>query len=608
MILIITKMKRISFIEIKKLFVAIGLLILLTGVISCEDDRYLEEHPETFYSVDNAFSSSVQVDQVLISIYKHIRELWANPSEAQWIYVLKGNGTDMLDVPNIRKSNNFIDYGVINPGHDHFYQIYTTWYYVISRANTALYAMELPQVSFASESEKAYMVAQARFFRAFAYKNLAELFGGVPIVTEIVSVPKYDYARASRIETYQFAIDELEAIEMDMPETIVSGGRIVRGAVQHNLAELYLAMGTQMTEEGKTSDARNAFSKSISNANKVIDGNTYSLIKARYGARKNETTVSIPVFKDGEANSPVDTVLQVTNYYWDLFQEGSVNYQDDNTECIWAVQIDYAAYKAEDGSSRLPHTRAYGQIFRIGAEKHLTGMMEDVGGRGITWILPTWYTRDIIYEGKWEVDMRNSDIVFRRRFKGNVSTSPYYKQIVPWEEMYNGNPDPAVNSENASLCFPQSCKITTDQFTGVADGEIRSNLFRDEYVIRLPETILLRAEAKLRSGDKAGAAADINLLRERAQCAYRVTASDVDDNFDLILDERARELVYEEMRWNTLLRMGGTIAVDRIRKYAWWPEAKATLTFNYNLFPIPQLVIDTNTEATLEQNPGWNNK
>lgn len=80
---------------------------------------------------------------------------------------------------------------------------------------------------------------------------------------------------------------------------------------------------------------------------------------------------------------------------------------------------------------------------------------------------------------------------------------------------------------------------------------------------RLPETILLRAEVKWRLGDNAGAAADINKLRERAQCGYMVMASDV--NLDLILDERARELVYEEHRWNTLLRMGGTVAIDRIK-------------------------------------------
>ena len=122
-------------------------------------------------------------------------------------------------------------------------------------------------------------------------------------------------------------------------------------------------------------------------------------------------------------------------------------------------------------------------------------------------------------------------------------------------------------------------------------------------MIRLAETILLRAEAKMRNGDKAGAAADINMLRDRAKCGYKVTADDV--NVDLILDERARELVYEETRWNTLLRMGGTVAVDRIKKYAYWDYPRTTLNKNFNLWPIPQTVIDTNKDVPMQQNPGW---
>jgi hypothetical protein len=269
------------------------------------------------------------------------------------------------------------------------------------------------------------------------------------------------------------------------------------------------------------------------------------------------------------------------------------------------MQIDYAAYKAEDKRDKLPYSRTYGADFRDGVKNHITGTLEDVGGRGIVQIMPTFYTRDDIYSSKWGADMRNSDVVFRRRFKGNVAASSYFKKIVPWSEMYNGSTDATTNTNNRTLCFPISCKIATDKYTGLADGENLSNLFRDDYFIRLSETILLRAEAKQRNGDKNGAAADINLLRDRAQCTYKVTAADMDDSFNTILDERARELVYEECRWNTLLRMGGTIAVDRIRKYAYWPEAAATLTFNYNLWPIPQTVIDTNKDNKLEQNPGW---
>jgi len=593
--------------KIKYIFIICSYILLSFSVISCEDDKFLDENPPTFYTIDNVFSTSAQVYQVLVSIYSHIRDLWVNPNEDGWIFVFRGKGTDMYDVPNIRRANTFSDYSIISADNSNFYQIYSTWYYVISRANLAIYAAESPDISWASESAKAYALAQARFFRAFAYRNLGELFGGVPLVTEIAKKPRYDYERASRIETYQFAIDELEAIENDLPETTSQGGRVVRGAAQHILSELYLALGIQLQAEGKTNEAHSAFEESVKYADKIINGSIYSLTSSRFGTRKSEEFASINIYKNGvfNPNQLVDTLTMKTNYYWDLFQEGNVNYQDGNKECIWAVQIDYSAYKAEDTKSKLNYSRTYGPVFRDGATKHITGQLEDVGGRGIAQVIPTMYTRDTIYEGKWANDMRNSEIAFRRRFKGNVPTSPYYLIPIPWDVIYNGSSDPLTNINNRSLCYPVSCKISTDKYTGISEGENRSNLFRDDYIIRLPETILLRAEAKQRLGNKQGAAEDINLLRTRAQCGYLVTEADVDDNFNLILNERARELVYEECRWNTLLRMGGTIGVERIRKYAYWPETQATLTFNYNLWPIPQPVIDTNKDLILEQNPGW---
>jgi len=572
----------------KKIYRNISLLFLvLAGSAACESDMdFLTEKPATFYTIDNAFSTSAQVDQVLVSIYSQLRDLWANPNEEGWIFVLRGNGTDMYDVPSIRKGNTFNNYGNINPDNGTFYNIYSTWYQLISKANLVIESADLPHISWSSEQEKSYIIAQAKFFRAFAYRNLAELFGNVPIVTEVSKTPQYDFVQSSRSEVYQFAIDELLSIEDDLPETTPIGGRVVRGAAQHTLSQLYLGLGIQLAAEGK-GGGQDAYAQSVAYASKVIDGGVFSLMKERFGSRSSE---------------------EKGNVYWDLFQERNVNYQDGNSESIWAIQIDYAAYRAEDGKSKLPYSRTYGPVFRDGAKDHLTGTLEDVGGRGISQMMPTMYTRDGIYEGKWGADMRNSEIVFKRTFIGNVSTSPYFGQPVPWDEIYNGSSDETTNINNTSLCYPVSCKIATDRYTGLADGENMSNLFRDDYFIRLSETILLRAEAKQRLGDYAGAAADINLLRERAQSDYFVTAADMDDSFNMILDERARELVYEEQRWNTLLRMGGTIAVDRIREYAYWPEAEATLNFDYNLWPIPQTVIDTNKDVLLEQNPGWTNR
>ena len=424
-------MKKIKYIA------GIWLLLLTMSMVSCEsDESFLKETPGTFYTVDNAFSTSAQVDQILVSVYSHLRNLWANPDESAWIFVFRGNGTDMFDVPSIRRANTFNNYGVINPDKDVFYDNYSTWYYVISRANLALYASELPQIAWSTPAEKTYAVAQARFFRAFAYRNLAELFGGVPIVTEITATtPKFDYKRATRIETYQFAITEMEAIEGDLPETTAVGGRLVKGAAQHNLCELYLAMGTQLAADGKASEASAAFGKSIAFGNKVIDGGTYALTKARYGTRKSANSIVFNIYTGGATSAPFDTIMQNTNYYWDMFQEGNVNYQDGNKECIWAIQTDYAAYKAEDKRSKLPYSRTYGPVFRNGAPTDITGTLEDVGGRGISQIMPTMYTRDGIYADKWVKDMRNSEVVMRRSFKGNVKTSTYYGETCPMDSV-----------------------------------------------------------------------------------------------------------------------------------------------------------------------------
>lgn len=579
------------------------LSFMINVFISC-NDGLLTEEPSTFYTIDNIFSTSEQVDQVLISNYSYLRELWVNPGGTAWIFDFRGKGTDMYDVPSIRKETIFSDYSTINANHKSFYEIYSAWYSVISRANLAIYAAELPSITWASLSEKANVLAQARFFRAMAYRNLGELYGGVPIVTEIATAPRYDYERASRVDTYMFAINEMEAILNDLPEKTPSGGRVVRGAAQHNLCELYLALGIQLEEEGNVAEAKSAYSKAMSYGNMVIDGGIYSLMTNRFGARKDEQFFSINIHKEGNAAlEVVDTLHYQTNHYWDLFQDGNINYQDGNKECIWGIQIDYAAYRAEDSKSKLPYTRTYGPVLRD-IVPGLTGWLEDAGGRGICQVNLTMYVRDSIYSGKWGMDLRNSEAVFRRRFKGNKSTSPYYLKTVPWEVTYYGADD-ATNIVNRSQAFPVSCKISTDRFVGLEAGENRSNLFRDDYFIRLSETILLRAEAKQRNGDKEGAAADINLLRDRAQCSYRVTATDMDDDFNLILDERARELIYEECRWNTLLRMGRSIAVDRIRKFAFWPDTRATLNFDYNLWPIPQSVIDTNKDIVMKQNPGW---
>ena len=589
-----------------KISIRVGVLALSSMLFSCNDNAFLGENPETFYTIENIFTTSSQVEQVVTSCYAHVRLIYC-PHEnwdLDWYAYRLGNGTDMYDVATIRLGNRFNDYSILNSQTKGFFCTYSAFYQLINIANTAIAAADLENIVWASESEKARIVAEARFFRAFAYRNLGELFGGVPIVTDLTTEPRYDYTRSTRLETYQFAIDEWEACLNDLPETTAEAGKLVRAAALHNLCQLYIDKGVVLSEDG--GDVTSAYNKAVEYADAVINSGLYSLMTERFGTRSTEDPQFYYASSDAEqteAHLYERAGYKIEgNVFWDLFQVGNQDYQLGNKEAIWVAQIDYEVYKKE-GAQGTIYSGYYCPVFRDQGGEYATGSMEDVGGLGTCAVQPTFYTRDLIYEDKWNTDLRNSDAVFRRTILGNVPGTDYYGKRLPWSLLYREDASGKKNDVATTQLYPVSCKVGPDKYVGIEDGENRSHLFRDDYLIRLPETILLRAEAKFRLGNKQSAADDINLLRDRAKCEYRVTAADID--LDLILDERARELVYEESRWNTLLRMGGTVAIDRIKKYSYWDYPRTTLNKTFNLWPIPQTVIDTNKDVKLEQNPGW---
>lgn len=537
-------------------------LLILLSTIACDDEQFLEANPEDFFTTDNIFSSAEQVDQVLITMYSRLRNF------DLLNYQIRSFSSDVMDAPEFRFSSTAGDYSRLNSQSDEFSTVYNFYYTLIGTANTAIAAGTSETVSFESEEQRAYILAQARFFRAYAHGLLAQLFGGVPIVTEIATEPRFDYERASRAETYQFAIDELEAVLNDIPETTLQDGRVVRGAVQHYLAEFYLSLGIDTADDSM-------YDQAISYASDVIDGGTYNLMTSRFGVRQDEADKDV---------------------WWDLFRFGNVNYNDGNMESVWTYQIDFDAFLAEDSESRLQYPRYYSPVYR--AIEGFDGIGVDAGGRGVAFWAPTPYARDLV----WDAATADND---QRNAPHNMWRTIIYNDSINFPDLFGTEvPQSVIDATNEGFgwIYPVMAKLVTDDYIGLDQGENGSNLFRDEYAIRLPETIFIRAEAYHRKGQNQEAADDINMIRSRAQCTVLATAADVD--LDYILDERARELYGEESRWNTLLRMGGTVAVDRLRQYAMFDVTRETI-FDFNLWPIPQSEIDRNKDVTMAQNPGW---
>ena len=84
----------------KNIIKYIGLFIVAAPFLgACDDSKFLEEKPKTFYTRDNAFSTSAQVDQAVIACYSHVRVMFTSVEENTAAFAFRGgNGTDMFDV------------------------------------------------------------------------------------------------------------------------------------------------------------------------------------------------------------------------------------------------------------------------------------------------------------------------------------------------------------------------------------------------------------------------------------------------------------------------------------------------------------------------------
>ncbi|HEY4148460.1 MAG TPA: RagB/SusD family nutrient uptake outer membrane protein, partial [Chitinophagaceae bacterium] len=128
---------------------------------------------------------------------------------------------------------------------------------------------------------------------------------------------------------------------------------------------------------------------------------------------------------------------------------------------------------------------------------------------------------------------------------------------------------------------------------------------RDVFVIRLAEMYLIAAEAEMNIGKLDSAAYYINVIRTRAAipghtAAMQIIPSQV--TLDFILDERARELGGEQLRWFDLKRTNKLVT----RVQAMNPDAAPYVQSYHMVRPIPQTQIDAVTnKSVFTQNPGY---
>ena len=540
----------------KRISIYFGLIIFTFCHISCDEDELLTETPLSQLNNEGVLDSKEGFVSYILGLVRNAREEYTQDDNTY--FITNFPGTDVAEDAGGEyfTYRNWVGYMTpVTP------EVRTNWNWaytkMIAQANTIITYANKPELQdiWETEAEKNAIIGEARFFRGYAYNVLANLYGGVPIVEIVETTPKFDYARASREEVYEFAKNDLEFASQWLPETVSSEneGRIVKGAADHLLTEIYLGLGQ--------------FQNAIESATDVIDSCLYQLMKQRFGVNSGE---------------PGDV-------YSDLFTTGNYNRSSGNLESIYVWQFEpfvEGGGGTRDGNAAIRNMGPFLNQFRD--PNGISNIPTDELGRGVGRVRGTQYALYDIWKGDTN-DIRNSEFNFRRNFFYNNPQSEFFGQpVLPI----------TVAEDSLRRLYPYPRKIEGTPWEGVN----RSGRTEDDvYVYRLAETYLLRAEAYFRLGQLEEAAEDINEIRERANAAP-ITSSDV--TLDYILDERARELMYEGRRRKTLIRMG--ILVERVRQYGLVEEWRNTIQDYHGLWPIPQEAIDANFGFELKQNPGYN--
>lgn len=428
---------------------------------------------------------------------------------------------------------------------------WTNFFAAVRSANTIVSNIDRPK--YTSEQQKNEILAGAYFYRAYFYYRLVHEFGDVPLLLKDLTAPKYDFYSTKREVILQKMKEDLTFAQQWIKDG-GNKGEVTNGAVNHLLAKINLALGD--------------FDGAIAAANKVIDGGTYALMRNRFGSTAGDLT---------------------KNVVWDLHRMDNKAISANKEALLLVIDRQTLQGRTDLGSQlmrntvpawhfnnlNIPQGGLQAIVDGINAEIPLTRMY----GRGIGRYRGTYYSTTQIWtdqtdyrhaKGMW-MDM--TDLVYNnpaiKNSKDPAISSLYGKPVVQYTKdninkvFTNG----AVDTIRHWFSWPHYKVFinSTNQFAEDPNWNPPRGTNTDWYVFRLAETYLLRAEAYVWKGQQGLAMADINQVRGRANAQLLTDASKV--NIGTVLDERARELFWEEPRKTELTRIAFIFAKTGIASY-----------------------------------------
>lgn len=597
----------------------LALQFVLTA-LSCQD--YLKEESISNVTTDSYVVNEAGFEDLVRACYPLTREIIRAQNEAS----LALNGTDIFtqggwNDPAAGDPSAFELYDVrLNSSTGELAEFWDVLYREIGRTNTVITRAE--RVAYADPAKKAIRVAEAKFLRALSYFYLVQTWGDVPMPLTETNAANKASVRIPAAGVYTQIIQDLTEAESALPVTATDYGRATKGAAQFLLARVYLTRGWNFNNSLGGSDAD--FTSARSWADAVIE--TYPLV--------SEYKTLFPLHEENPLN-------QYT---------GPQN--DRNTEVVFAIQY---------SDNLLTNINEVGAEPGNGYHSMFGGSGELLPGNlGRTHDYNRHLDRIITTPAMYRLFDPQKDTRYQHNFvdaqfalkdapdfgysladpnlklsyvKGDtVAYFPPWNMVVPIEKK---GIDIGGEKKYTVITIDQFGAPRTSRLNGLTPlmwkfwqpgiqyGDAHGTF--DFALFRSAEAYLIAAEAILMGapgGALGGADVYYNRVLDRAvgpgvdpMCAkypediasmemvsYRATPGNL--TVDMVLDERARELMGEFNRWFDLKRTGKLI--ERASRMNPWTSKtdRSELSEQHLLRPIPQHEIDRSSPA-ISQNPGY---
>jgi starch-binding outer membrane protein, SusD/RagB family len=584
----------------------ICVLFILFGIISCQKD-FLDVSPKGIINSDSFYATKSDADQAVTTVYGMLNymQVWD-----MWILADLGSvasddaeagGATNEDVPDWQNYDNFT-FNASQPGG--FAQPYGILYKMIFYANMALERLpDIPKKdTTASEQFINQRLGEVKFLRAFAFFNLVQIFGEVPLVDHVLGSSEYTMGRSSLRSVFDLMEKDLTEASATLPTSYDADniGRVTKGAADGLLAKVLVFESSYAhyypndkyslvsAGESRFKDLKEKWSEALTAAEKVINSGEYELVGT--DGRKDYTSWR----------------GQTDGYRWVWTTDG-----DNSKESVFEIQAGYygLGWLTTRGSSMVWWTGV-----RWVNDPH-SGKNAETGFWGFNIpsksLVDEFYQEkrqptDPLYASGYPPDPRFNVTVHKDTIGGNDSiqigdaAGPYWAKVC-----YEYD----ASWKNLTRTFQAKYECSYNEFR--ATGANWSEAPFNNRMIRYGDVVLLAAEAAIMAGENEKARTYINMVRTRARnCGVDGNTCPADYpsgttiTMDMLIHERRLELAMEGHRFFDLVRWN---LATKYLDGQYLQNQKLTVSFSSpknDFYPIPQAEVNTSQNSLL-QYPGW---